>query len=134
MWEAHFGVKPRLDQYLLGPFGCLAFLLLSEEQRRQRGLCGHFGDRSLQGIYLGCACDSTTGVFQHLFTDGKTIFAMAHDLHVVPDAYPLAVKIRSNATFGYIEDLNDENEEEDRPFDDKALVGVVTETRGLNHR
>jgi hypothetical protein len=59
VWEAHFGVKPRLDQYLLGPFGCLAFLLLSEEQRRQRGLCGHFGDRSLQGIYLGCTCDST---------------------------------------------------------------------------
>ena len=30
VWEAHFGVKPLLDQYLLGPFGCLAFLLLSE--------------------------------------------------------------------------------------------------------
>jgi hypothetical protein len=29
---------------------------------------------SLQGLYLGCACDSTTGVFQHLFTDGKTIY------------------------------------------------------------
>ena len=34
VWEAHFGVKPRLDQYLLGPFGRLTFLLLSEEQRR----------------------------------------------------------------------------------------------------
>jgi hypothetical protein len=79
VWQAHFGVQPRLDQYLLGPFGCLAFLLLSEEQRKQRGLCGHFGSahRSLQDIYLGCACDSTTGVFQHLFTDGKTIFATA---------------------------------------------------------
>ena len=50
-----------------------------------------------------------------------------HGLHIVPDAYPLTVKIRSNATFGYIEDLNDENEEEDQPFDAKALVGVVTE-------
>ena len=50
-----------------------------------------------------------------------------HGLHVVPDAYPLAVKIRINATFGYIEDLNEENEEEDQPFDDKELVGVVTE-------
>ena len=66
-------------------------------------------------------------MFQHLFTDGKTIFATVHGLHVVPDAYPLAVKICSNATFGYIEDLNDENEEEDQPFDAKALVGVVTE-------
>jgi len=68
----------------------------------------------LQDIYLGCACDSTTGVFQHLFTDGRTTFATAHGLHVVPDAYPLAVKIRNNATFGYVEDINDENEEEDQ--------------------
>jgi hypothetical protein len=30
---------------------------------------------------------------------------------VVPDAYPLEVKIRNNATFGYVEDINDENEE-----------------------
>ena len=46
---------------------------------------------------------------------------------IVPDAYPLAVKVRSNATFGYIEDFNDESEEEDQPFDAKAFVGVVTE-------
>jgi hypothetical protein len=26
VWEAHFGVQPRFDQYLPGPFGCLAFL------------------------------------------------------------------------------------------------------------
>ena len=50
VWEAHFGVQPRLDQYLLGPFGCLAFLLLSEEQRRQRGLCGHFGAKLTRHI------------------------------------------------------------------------------------
>jgi hypothetical protein len=52
--------------------------------------------------------------FSVLFTDGRTVYAMAHGLHVVPDAYPLAVKIRNNATFGYIEDINDENEEEDQ--------------------
>jgi hypothetical protein len=45
----------------------------------------------LQGIYLGCACDSTTGVFQNLFTD-----------------------------------INDKNEDEDQPFDEKTLVGIVT--------
>jgi len=48
-------------------------------------------------------------------------------LHVVPDAYPLAVKIRNNATFGYIEDINDEIDEEDQPFDAKTLVGIVTD-------
>ncbi len=91
-------------------------------------------DRSLQGIYLGCACDSTTGVFQHLFTDGKTIYVTAHGLHVVPVAYPLTVKIRNNATFGYIEDINDENEEEDQPFDAKTLVSIVTEALAEKER
>ena len=67
-------------------------------------------------------------MFEHLFTDGKTIFATVHGLHVVPDTYPLVVKIRNNATFGHIEDLYDENEEEDQPFDVKTLNGVVTET------
>jgi hypothetical protein len=43
------------------------------------------------------------------------------------DAYPLVVKIRNDATFGYIEDINDENEEEDQSFDAKTLVGIVTE-------
>ena len=58
-----------------------------------------------------CVCNNTTGVFRHLFTDRKTIFATVYGLHVVPDTYPLKVKIRSNSTFGYIEDINDENDE-----------------------
>jgi hypothetical protein len=37
------------------------------------------------------------------------------------------VKIRSNGTFGYIKDINDENKEEDQLLDAKALVDVVTE-------
>jgi hypothetical protein len=53
---------------------------------------------------------------------------------VVPDAYPLAVKIRNNATFGYIEDIEDENEEEDQPFNAKALVGIVTEALAEKER
>ena len=31
----------------------------------------------------------------------------------------VSVKVRSNVTFGYIEDINDENDEEDRPFNAK---------------
>jgi uncharacterized protein YdbL (DUF1318 family) len=41
---------------------------------------------------------------------------------VVPDVYPLTVKIYNNFTFGYIEDINDENEEEYQPFDDKTTT------------
>jgi hypothetical protein len=44
------------------------------------------------------------------------------------------VKIRNNATFGYIEDINDENEEEDQPFDAKTLVSIVTEALAEKER
>ncbi len=53
---------------------------------------------------------------------------------MVPDVYPLAVKICNNATFGYIEDINDENEEEDQSFDVKTLVGIVTEALDKKER
>ena len=53
---------------------------------------------------------------------------------MVPDAYPLAVKIRNIATFEYIEDINDENEEEDQPLDAKTLVGIETEVLAEKER
>ena len=55
-------------------------------------------------------------------------------MHVVLDAYPLAVKIRNIATFGYIKDINDENEEEDQPLDAKTLVGIETEVLAEKER
>jgi hypothetical protein len=129
VWEAHFGVQPRLDQYLLGPFGCLAFLLLSEEQRKQRGLCGHFGDRSLQGIYLVCACDSTTGVFQHLFTDGRTIYVTAHGLH-------MHWLRRSEKSLTYHRDYSDEQQAESECYKVKTGEKEKRQTRltGDDHR
>ncbi len=56
-WEAYFGETPHLDTYatVLWPFGCLAFLILTKEQRQARGLCGHFGNRTLEGLYLAAA-------------------------------------------------------------------------------
>ena len=75
VWEYHYGTKPVLQNLLLGPFGCLAYLILSEEQRRARGLSGHFGIRALAGVYLGCVFNPNTGVFDHLITDGRSIFS-----------------------------------------------------------
>ena len=48
-------------------------------------------------------------------------------MQLVPDAYPLAVKIRNNTTFEYVENINDKDEDDEHPFDAKALVGIVTE-------
>ena len=87
-WELHFGEKPRLQEILLGPFGSLAYLILSEEQRRARGQSGSFGVRAIVGIYLGPEVDPKTGVYHHLVTDGKTIYASPNNVKIIPDVYP----------------------------------------------
>ena len=53
-----------------------------------REFSGHFGDRSLEGLYLGCQVDGVSGVFKYLFTDDHNIFATPHVLKVVSDVYP----------------------------------------------
>ncbi len=88
IWEAHFGETPHLDSYVFGPFGCLAFLIMTKEQRQARGLCGHFGNRTLQGLYLGAHVDAASGEFRHLFTDDRTV-STPHALKVVGDGYPI---------------------------------------------
>ena len=89
VWEYHYGTKPVLQNLLLGPFGCLAYLILSEEQRRARGLSGHFGIRALAGVYLGCVFNPNTGVFDHLITDGRSIFSSPNQVKCIPDVYPM---------------------------------------------
>jgi hypothetical protein len=89
VWEYHYGTKPVLQNLLLGPFGCLAYLVLSEEQRQARGLSGHFGIRALAGVYLGCVSNPDTGVFDHLITDGRSIFSSPYQVKCIPDVYPM---------------------------------------------
>jgi hypothetical protein len=40
VWEAHFGRKPNLNRNLIGPWSCLAYTVLTEEQRNKRGMNG----------------------------------------------------------------------------------------------
>ena len=87
--ENHFGVKPRVQDFLLGPWGCLAYLILTEEQRKARKLCTHFGVRAIGGIYLGTVCDSVTHVYKHLISDGRSIFSTTSNIKIVGNVYPL---------------------------------------------
>jgi hypothetical protein len=42
VWEAHYGQHPNVGELLLGPFGCLAYLILTKETR-QRKACRLIG-------------------------------------------------------------------------------------------
>jgi len=133
-WEAHYGEPACLESYLLGPFGCLAFLILTAEQRRARGLSGHFGDRSLQGLYLGCQVDGSSGVFKHLFTDGRTIFATPHALKVVPDVYPLRLENPRKGPIISIDDVDMERLEADGEVTLAAFTSWMLEGRAEKER
>ena len=87
-YEAHFGVKPDLQRTLLGPFGALAYLILTREQRSARSLSGSFGVRAIAGIYLGPQICPRTGVYNHVVTDGRTLFTSPQNVKVIPDVFP----------------------------------------------
>jgi hypothetical protein len=81
-------------------------MILTTEQRKARGLSGHFWDRSLQGLYLGCQVDGSSGVFKHLFTDDHNIFSTPHAMKVVPDVYPLRVQNPRKGPIPSIDDVD----------------------------
>jgi len=134
VWEAHYGEQACLESYLLGPFGCLAFLILTAEQRKARGLSGHFGDRSLQGLYLGCQVDGASGVFKHLFTDGRNIFATPHALKVVPDVYPLRIQTPRKGPIPSIDDVDNQLLEDEGGVTLAAFTAWVMEAKAEKDR
>ena len=81
-------------------------MILTAEESKTRGISGHFGDRSLQGLYLGCQVDGASGVFKHLFTDGHSIFASPHVLKLVPDVYPLRLENPRKGSISIIDDVD----------------------------
>ena len=94
VWERHYGEKPDVGRYLLGPFGCLCYLILTDEQRRDRNLSKHFGIRSIAGLYLGTWVNPESGVYHHIVTDGRTPFASPNCARCVPDVYPMKLSRR----------------------------------------
>ena len=89
VWEKHFSTRPNITDYLIAPFGCLCYLILSKEQRQQRGLSSHWGVRSIQGLYLGCRVNPKTGIYTHIITDGRSIFGSPNAIKPVVDAFPM---------------------------------------------
>ena len=133
IWETHFGETPHLDSYVLGPFGWLAFLILTKEQRQARGLCGHFGNRTIQGLYLGAHVDAESGVFRHLFTDGRTVYSTPHALKVVGDGYPLHQTESSSSLIPTIEEPSAEQAGA-HTFDRNMLAMVIEQAKAQKER
>jgi hypothetical protein len=61
VWEPHFCRKPNLNRYLIGPWGCLAYIVLTKEQQDKKGMDKSWGPRALAGIYVGCIMNHKKG-------------------------------------------------------------------------
>jgi hypothetical protein len=87
VWEAHFGRKPNLNHYLIGPWGCLAYIVLTKEQRDKKGMDKSWGPRALAGIYVGCVMNHKEGAYEFLVHDGMRIRSTTANLRIVGDCF-----------------------------------------------
>jgi len=88
VWEAHFGRKPNLNRYLIGPWGCLAYIVLTKEQREKKGMDRSWGPRALAGIYVGCVMNHKEAAYEFLVHDGMRIRSTTANLKIVGDCFP----------------------------------------------
>ncbi len=111
VWEAHYGQRPNVGELLLGPFGCLAYLILTKETGQRKGMSTYWGVRTIPGIYLGCEVNPHTMVYHHIITDDKTIFSSPNRIKPVPDVYPMRLQLESSPYFGLIPQPEDERDQ-----------------------
>jgi len=124
VWEAHFGRKPNLNRYLIGPWGCLAYIVLTKEQRDKRGMDRSWGPRALAGIYVGCVMNHKEGAYEFLVHDGMRIRSTTANLKIVGDCFPFKYQQRRDLDL-VIGPRIEEIEEDDEGL--IANVGSVTE-------
>ena len=135
VWEAHYGQRPNVSDKLIGPWGCLAYLILTREQRDKKGLSSHWGVRAIPGIYIGCYVNPQTLVFRHLITDGVTVFASANRVKTVGDVYPLRIMTTPGPQIPRPDDADDDEmiygymatEDLDDSLDEKGFARMIVD-------
>jgi hypothetical protein len=88
VWEAHFGRRPNLNRYLIGPWGCLAYIVLTKEHRDKRAMDKSWGPRALAGIYVACIMNHKEGAYEFMVHDGMRIRSTTVNLRIVGDCFP----------------------------------------------
>jgi len=98
-WEAQYYEKPHAD-LILGPFGCLAHLVLQKEHRLARldpkdDTDGDivFGVRSIVGVFLGVHVDPVTMSYTYLMTYGKNVYASKNNIITTGDIFPYNITV-----------------------------------------
>ena len=127
VWEAHFGERPNLNWYLIGPWGCLAYIVLTKEQRAKKGMDKSWGPRALAGIYVGCVMNHREGAYEFLVHDGMRIRSTTANLRIVGDCFPF--KYQQKRDMNLVIEPRDEDTEEE---EDHLIANVGAED-GTQH-
>ena len=85
VYEAHYGEKPSFAALAIGPFGCLAFVVLTSEQRQARGFDKSWSPKAIAGMYMGIWHNARKGIFHYLMFDGSRILETTSNIRVIGD-------------------------------------------------
>ena len=127
VWEAHFGERPNLNRYLVGPWGCLAYIVLTKEQRAKKGFDKSWGPRALAGIYVGCVMNHKEGAYEFLVHDGMRIRSTTANLRIVGDCFPFKYQQKRDINL-----IVEPQEEEPEDEEDDLIANVGTVAEGQN--
>jgi hypothetical protein len=67
---------------------------------------GIWGTGRCRVCTLSVKVDGSSGVFKHLFTDVRSIFATPHELKIVSDVYPLRLQNSRKGPLPSIDDVD----------------------------
>ncbi len=73
--------------------------------------------------------DGASGVFKHLFTNDRNIFATPHALKVVPDVYPLRIQTPRKGPISSIDDVDNQLLEDEGGVTLSAFTGWVMKAK-----
>ena len=127
VWESHFGEKPNITRYLIAPWGCLVYMVLTGEQRRARKLDKSFGVRAIGGIFVGTWVNPRTSVYHFLVHDGSNLLATTSNLTVVGDCFPFRYQRARDID---LKTLPDEDDDDDNEFNASANLLLPTGPEG----
>ena len=118
VYEAHYGEKPSFAALAIGPFGCLAFVVLTSEQRQARGFDKSWSPKAIAGMYMGIWHNSRKGIFHYLMFDGSRILETTSNIRVIGDCLPWKLQLGREAATNLnlsSDPFDDDDDDDDKP-------------------
>ena len=88
VYEAHHGSRPSFSTLVVGPFGCLAFVVLAAEQRQARHLDKNWAPKAISGMFMGIWHNPRKRIFHYLMFDGSKILETTSNIRIIGDCFP----------------------------------------------